>query len=161
MDVKKFPVPQVGNDVGSQIPNTSLYGCLITRGQNPCRKQGGVIVIRQFLVRAVYDGIFIFFVAEDPNLQIIWGQDPGSAAKELIHGDMHIDPVLLFHGTAGLRIAVHAKRQRRYKQINFAAVPSDLIIKGQCSPGPVNHKFVARFMLDMHGKLIFRNIILI
>ena len=57
--------------------------------------------------------------------------------------------------------AVHAERQRRYKQINLAAVPRDLIIKGQRGPGPIDHQFVTRFMLDMHGKLIFRNIILI
>ena len=161
MDVKKFPVPQTGNDVGSQIPNTPFYSCFITRGQYPGGKQCSVIVIRKLLVRAVYDWILVFSVAEDPNLQIIRGQDPGDTAEELIHSDMRIDPVLLFHGTACLRIAVHAERQRRYKQINLAAVPRDLIIKGQRGPGPIDHQFVTRFMLDMHGKLIFRNIILI
>ena len=29
MDVKKFPVPQTGNDVGSQIPNTPFYSCFM------------------------------------------------------------------------------------------------------------------------------------
>lgn len=98
-------------------------------------------VIRKLLVRAVYDWILVFSVAEDPNLQIIRGQDPGDTAEELIHSDMRIDPVLLFHGTACLRIAVHAERQRRYKQINLAAVPRDLIIKGQRGPGPIDHQF--------------------
>ena len=68
MKVKKFPVPQTGNDVRSQIPNTSLYGCLVTRGQYPGGKQCGLIVICQLLVRAVYDWIFVFSIAEDPDL---------------------------------------------------------------------------------------------
>ena len=90
--------------------------------------------------KSVYDWILVFSVAEDPNLQIIRGQDPGDTAEELIHSDMRIDPVFLFHGTACLCIAVHAERQRRYKQINLAAVPRDLIIKGQRGPGPIDHQ---------------------
>ena len=68
MDIKKFPVPQAGNDMGGQISNTSLYGCLIPWSQHPGREQRCVIVIRQFLIRAVDDRIFVFPVAEDPNL---------------------------------------------------------------------------------------------
>ena len=68
MDVKKLPVPQTGNDMGSQISNTPLYGCFIMRGQYPGGNQRGVIVIRQLLVRAVYNRGFVFFVAEDSNL---------------------------------------------------------------------------------------------
>ena len=66
-DIKKFPVPQTGNDVGSQIPNTPFYSCFIAWGQYPGGKQCSVIVIRQFLVRAVYDWILVFSVAKDPN----------------------------------------------------------------------------------------------
>ena len=149
----------MGSQIPQHLPSTAALsrGANTRAGSNAC----SVIVIRKLLVRAVYDWILVFSVAEDPNLQIIRGQDPGDTAEELIHSDMRIDPVLLFHGTACLRIAVHAERQRRYKQINLAAVPRDLIIKGQRGPGPIDHQFVTRFMLDMHGKLIFRNIILI
>ncbi len=73
MYVKKFPVPQTGNDVESQIPNTPFYSCFITGSQYPGGKQCGVIVICQLLIRAVYDRILIFFVTEDPNLRIIRG----------------------------------------------------------------------------------------
>ena len=68
MDVKKIPVPQTGNNVGSQVPNTPLYSCIITQGQYLGGKQCGVIVICQLLIRAVYDRIFVFSVAEDSNL---------------------------------------------------------------------------------------------
>ena len=118
-------------------------------------------VIRKLLVRAVYDWILVFSVAEDPNLQIIRGQDPGDTAEELIHSDMRIDPVLLFHGTACLRIAVHAERQRRYKTDKPCCCSQRSYHKGAARSRPNRPSVVTRFMLDMHGKLIFRNIILI
>ena len=106
-------------------------------------------------------GSLYFLLLRIPTFKLSGGQDPGDTAKELIHSDMRIDPILLFHSAAGLCLAVHTERQCRYKQIHFAAVPCDLIIKEQRSPGPVDHQFIARLVLDMHGKLILRDIILI
>lgn len=74
---------------------------------------------------------------------------------------MCVDPVFFLHGTAGLRIAVHAKGQRCDKQINLAAFPYNFIKKQQDGSSPVNHKLIARLMLDVHGKLILCNVVLI
>ena len=74
---------------------------------------------------------------------------------------MGIDPVFLFHGLAGLCIAIHTKWQRCNEQINFAAVSCNLIIKGERGSCPVHHKLVTRFVLDMHRQLILCDIILI
>ena len=57
MDVKKFPVPQAGNDVGSQVPNAPLDRGFVARSQYPGGEQCCVIVIRQLLVGTVDDGI--------------------------------------------------------------------------------------------------------
>lgn len=68
MEVKKFPVPQASNDVGSQIPNAPLDRCFVAGSQYPGREQCCVIVIRQLLVGTVDDRIFVFPVTEDTNL---------------------------------------------------------------------------------------------
>ena len=46
----------------------NIFSPIITRGQYPGGKQCGLIVICQLLVRAVYDWIFVFSIAEDPDL---------------------------------------------------------------------------------------------
>ena len=74
---------------------------------------------------------------------------------------MRVDPVLLLHGAAGLCITIHAEGQRCHKQINLTAVARYLVIKLQRGPSPVNHQLIAGFMLDMHGKIVLGDIILI
>ena len=62
---------------------------------------------------------------------------------------------------AGLRIAVHAKGQCCYKQITLTAFSYDFIKKQKGDPSPVNHKLISRLVLDVHGKLILCNVVLI
>ena len=46
IDVKKFPISQSGNDVGSQISNAPLYSRFVARRQYSGGKQCRVIMIR-------------------------------------------------------------------------------------------------------------------
>lgn len=96
-------------------------------------------MVSQLLIAAVHDRIFTLFMADDAGFQIIAYKQLRRAAKVLIHMHMGIYPVLLLHGYAGLRIAVHAERKCRYKQIAFAGVIRHPVIDFHCCAGPVHH----------------------
>lgn len=118
-------------------------------------------MVCQFLIGTVYDRILIFSVAQDADTKVIGGQYPGHASKIFVHGNMGVDPVLFLYGPAGLCVAIHTEWQGCNKQIDLVAVPCRFIIKRESSACPVNHKFVTRFMLNMHSELILRNVVLI
>lgn len=158
---EEFHITELGDDMAGHIAYIALYSCFVLRRKYSGWQDSHVVVVSEFLVGLVGNGIFMLAIGHNSCLQIVRDQKPGRAAEKLYHMDIGVNPGLLLHVGKSFSKAVHAERQCPNEDVDLGNSTSFRVVQQKGLSSPVHHHLVTGLMLDVHGQAVAIRIVTI